>query len=149
MANAIKVSVEYDPPNPPPNPLPPPSPATVDDSIADPSNSSLSGSGDASGASTDATEPNQKGGTNQRQQKNPVPPNCTFKKATIEVSLDCTNPKKTIKLEATDNVSVSGKIDGTCIYTTAVSTKINGRVTETETITQKKCCGDKENASKR
>lgn len=149
MPNEIKVSVDYDLPIPAPNPAPPPSPSTAEDNVADPSTSSLSGSGDASGASTDATETNQQGGTNARQRKNPVPPGCTFKRANITVSLDCAPPGKTITLRASGNASVSGKIDAKCIYTTAVNIKTTGRVTETETVTQKKCCGDKENASKR
>jgi hypothetical protein len=152
MPNEIKVSVDYDlpnpPPNPPPNPALPPSPSTVDDNVSNPSDSSLSGSGDASGASTDATVPNTSGGTENRQRKNPVPPGCIFKKATIRVSLSCAALNKTITLEATGNVSVSGKIDANCIYTTAVNTTTISRVIETKTTTQKKCCGDKEEETK-
>ena len=149
MPNEIKVSVDYELPTSVPNPAPPPTPSMVEDKVSDPSTSSLSGSGDASGASTDATEANQQGGTDARHRNNPVPPGCKFKSATITVSLDCAAPGNPITLRATGNVSVSGKIDANCIYTTAVNLTTTGRVTETETITKKKCCGEKEAARRR
>jgi hypothetical protein len=140
MANSITVTLDYTPATS--NPA-----AAVGDSIATPAGSSLRGAGDATGASTDAVEPNQNGGTNQRQRKSPVPPGSTFNNAKVVVTLDCPD-KQTITLEATGNVSASGRIEGNCIHTTAVSTATNGRVTETQTVTQKKCCGDKQAAKK-
>ena len=135
-STSIGVKVDYTPAVPPASP-----PATADDKIDNSGNSSLSGSGDSSGASTDATEPNGDGGTDNRQRKSPVPNGATFKSATVTITMTCDDAAKTVlTLIETGNVSASAKVEGNCITTSTVNRTTTGLVTETKTVTKKKCC---------
>ena len=142
ISATIEVKVEYDTPVPAPVPPPDVSPATVDDKVSDTSNSSLSGSGDSSGASTDKTEPNGQGGSDQTAQRNPVPAGTQFKKATVTLKMTCPD-NHIISLTESGNVSATGKVEGECITTTTVNTEKVNRVTKTVTSKKKKCCSDK------
>jgi hypothetical protein len=132
----IEIIVDYEPPTPPPNPAPP-RPATATDSIDTGTKSSLSGSGDISGASTSKTVPVQ-GGTDQTDKKTPVPTGGKFTKATVKAKLDCPGGPKTGELSG--NVSVSGRVEGNCIVITAVD-RVTADGTETTiTKTRNICC---------
>jgi hypothetical protein len=134
---SIKIEVSYDVPAGL-NPAPPAPPAVVEDNIAD-SSSSLSGSGDAAGASSTATEPNNAGGTDKREKTNPVPPGCTFTSARVIVTVTCANGSK-VTLDRTGNVSASGAIDGECVTTSVVNKTFDGRTTTLTTSTARECC---------
>jgi len=137
----IKVSVAYGggAPNDPP------SPAEVSERIDDVATSSLNGSGDSGGASTDRTVPNNDGGTDRRQRSNPVPAGATFQRATVTMKLDC-GGGRIVNLSDAGNVSASGRADGECIEITVVNRQVQGRVTETVTRIKRKCCPDQQGA---
>lgn len=119
----------------------PASPAQVTDSIDTSKSSSLSGSADSSGSSTDKTVPNADGGSDNTKQHNPVPAGTIFLDTTVKITITC--PDGGIKtLEGTGTVSASGSVlPGNCITITTANTGLVGhRIRKTITSTKKICC---------
>jgi PDZ domain len=137
-AASIEVEVQLEA-NPPQGPL-----KTGDD--VDPTkDTQLSGSADASGASTNRVVPDGHGGSSERKRNVPLPPNTKVKLARVKVRLQCPGDKQPLELDESGNVSATGSVTENCITTTTVSTKpMQGGGTETETVTKKRCCDDKE-----
>lgn len=125
---------------------PGPGQSQVTEDIADVGKSSLNGSADENGASTEKEVPNNKGGKDKTEQTHPIPPGKTAGTKTVRISMNCANGN-TISITDTGNVSASGKVNGECIETEVVNTSVVNGVTKKVTSTQKKCCNGGQNAS--
>jgi hypothetical protein len=139
MSATIKVEVTYDVPIPPGTT--PASPAVAEDTIGDPKTAKLSGAGSAgTGATTRAEETDQNGDTEIRESSNGLPASCQFTGARITVTVKCANGDP-VTLDERGNVSVSGGVDGHCVFTEVVNTKVlDGRVIRLTTTKKRRCC---------
>ena len=121
----------------------PPSPAQVTDSIDTSITSSLSGSGDSSGALTDKTVPNTNGGSDNTKKHRALPDGVIYIGTTVKITITCPGNGAIKTLEGTGSITASGSVlPGNCITITTVNEEWieHKSIREIITSTEKICC---------
>lgn len=102
---------------------------------------SVTGSGGSSGASTTKTETDANGDTTVTDQQWKSDPKVPITKASIKVTRSCPDQTPNVVTVSADGDSVSGRVDGLCVYATSVTTTTDTTgITKTVTKNVHACC---------